>query len=612
MSANSGDVCNTLHRKSRSESLVESVDENSSSSSAEKEDGSSSSSSSSWSDQDESAGASSSRTPSHPRSGSTTLSATENNHSDRTVRTHLSFVEHQSTSPTSPAEANFEAHAQHAAFQHPPPDSTSHPSNSNPVVPPDQERQILLLMLLAQVCALHDPTPRTFTVHVLELFERGLLDQQSINFLYDLGLVPRKPATPLLLEGPQIPDASTSSGDNNNRRDEQLALIPAKNNPTSRVRFLQQQRSMEASAIRSTLAHHERQQRSRRSRSDPERGGPAAPAAAAASPATERALSWSVEEHPLSLSRFQREFDQIGLLASGSFGQVFRAASKMDGREYAVKRVPFAAAGYSRDSVQQVVREVRCLAVFDHPNIVRYYTSWLEPSWMTGTASGGGMMDGDGSTSTCNNNNNNNSNKQHLKLLTDIQRIITSGEGSDTLSDDLNEYFKDRSIGAKPVHRRRASFSDGCFDASASSWGEFDGDYSEWTADQSKDDLFLDRYRSRNQSLSIFERDDDDEDDIFDRGSSRKSEAQKPAPKPRDEEQRPHYRYQICLFIQMQLCHPATLADWIRTRNQKMSDSSLGDRLGSAAEIFAQIADGLSHVHDRNIIHRDRKLQKPW
>ena len=57
----------------------------------------------------------------------------------------------------------------------------------------DQERQILLLMLLAQVCALHDVTPKTFTVHVLELYERGILDPSSIHFLYDLGLVTPHP-----------------------------------------------------------------------------------------------------------------------------------------------------------------------------------------------------------------------------------------------------------------------------------------------------------------------------------------------------------------------------------------------------------------------------------
>ena len=63
----------------------------------------------------------------------------------------------------------------------------------------DSERQILLLMLLAQVCALHDATPRTFTVHVLSLFERGILDHQSIRFLFDLDLVrERKEESPFI------------------------------------------------------------------------------------------------------------------------------------------------------------------------------------------------------------------------------------------------------------------------------------------------------------------------------------------------------------------------------------------------------------------------------
>ena len=86
--------------------------------------------------------------------------------------------------------------------------------------PPEKERQLLLLMLLAQVCALHDPTPRTFTVHVLELFERGILDRESIRFLFRMGLVPSSTAgiqTPplLLLEAEQasaMDDTTTSSG----------------------------------------------------------------------------------------------------------------------------------------------------------------------------------------------------------------------------------------------------------------------------------------------------------------------------------------------------------------------------------------------------------------
>ena len=40
--------------------------------------------------------------------------------------------------------------------------------------------------------------------------------------------------------------------------------------------------------------------------------------------------------------------------------------------------------GYYADTLSLVMREVRCLAQLNHPNCVRYYTSWLEPSWMTG------------------------------------------------------------------------------------------------------------------------------------------------------------------------------------------------------------------------------------
>jgi hypothetical protein len=86
-------------------------------------------------------------------------------------------------------------------------------------VPTDQERQILLLMLLRQVCALHDPTPRTFTVHVLELFERGILDRESIHFLYDLGIVPTAAAAAKqqqqhLMLPPSTPSSPTKNDDN--------------------------------------------------------------------------------------------------------------------------------------------------------------------------------------------------------------------------------------------------------------------------------------------------------------------------------------------------------------------------------------------------------------
>jgi len=71
-----------------------------------------------------------------------------------------------------------------------PPSSPSATTTTTSAAAAEHERQTLLLMLLAQVCSLHDATPRTFVVHVLALFERGILDSNSIRFLFDMGLVP--------------------------------------------------------------------------------------------------------------------------------------------------------------------------------------------------------------------------------------------------------------------------------------------------------------------------------------------------------------------------------------------------------------------------------------
>ena len=99
-----------------------------------------------------------------------------------------------------------------------------------------------------------------------------------------------------------------------------------------------------------------------------------------------------MRDHPLTLSRYVRDFYQISLLDSGGFGDVYRASHRLDGVDYAVKRVSFAEDGYSDKAVRTVLREVECLAaVSGHPHCVRYYGGWLEPGWMTGEGTGDGV-----------------------------------------------------------------------------------------------------------------------------------------------------------------------------------------------------------------------------
>ena len=294
-----------------------------------------------------------------------------------------------------------------------------------------------------------------------------------------------------------------------------------------------------------------------------------------------------MEEHPLSLSRYQREFKELGRLASGSFGDVYRAVNILDGRDYAVKRVSFHAVGYSNATVQQVIREVHCLAVCDHPNIVRYYTSWLEPSWMTGHNST------TPNRQLANGTNGSNVTDEYIKLITDLQSAISSGNSIENLTENLQAYFNDSSLRHR---RRRSSIGGSVFDHDdlhIIDDHEDDGTNSRkfWALKDTRDDISIDGYypRRQRQQRGEFALSTDNPQNLH--YSS------------------PLYQYQISLYIQMELCNSTTLADWIRARNEKLEKvpTCLEDRIGDVITIFEQIINGLQHVHERHIIHRDLK-----
>jgi PAS domain S-box-containing protein len=101
---------------------------------------------------------------------------------------------------------------------------------------------------------------------------------------------------------------------------------------------------------------------------------------------TERILREQASEP----KRYTTEFEELGKLGEGGFGQVYRCRHRIDGHEYAIKKVPLPSrvqplgepdlAGSGPDAAQQRhLREVGMLAMIGtHPNIVRYHNCWIQ------------------------------------------------------------------------------------------------------------------------------------------------------------------------------------------------------------------------------------------
>ncbi|PVU94447.1 hypothetical protein BB561_002544 [Smittium simulii] len=75
-------------------------------------------------------------------------------------------------------------------------------------------------------------------------------------------------------------------------------------------------------------------------------------------------------------SRYFTDFEEISFLGKGGFGSVVKARNRIDGRLYAIKKVSLDSR--NTDSNKKILREVTTLSRLQHPNVVRYYTTWFE------------------------------------------------------------------------------------------------------------------------------------------------------------------------------------------------------------------------------------------
>ncbi len=85
-------------------------------------------------------------------------------------------------------------------------------------------------------------------------------------------------------------------------------------------------------------------------------------------------------EQDLQSSRFFTDFEELGVIGSGSFGTVLKVRKRIDGCLYAVKRMQKTTRSVAEK--HRVLKEVYALAAVcsedDNPHIVRYFSAWEE------------------------------------------------------------------------------------------------------------------------------------------------------------------------------------------------------------------------------------------
>lgn len=83
-------------------------------------------------------------------------------------------------------------------------------------------------------------------------------------------------------------------------------------------------------------------------------------------------LSKKEIEHCLDSQHIKDNFTDIKKIGAGGFGSVYEAVHTIENRKYALKFVKIFSLDFDKN-------EVKILASLKHPNVLRYYTSWITP-----------------------------------------------------------------------------------------------------------------------------------------------------------------------------------------------------------------------------------------
>lgn len=259
----------------------------------------------------------------------------------------------------------------------------------------------------------------------------------------------------------------------------------------------------------------------------------------------------SMSTNQRDMGRYERDFEEVGKLGKGGFGEVVKARNRIEGTFYAIKKIKHRA-----NKLDSLLSEVLSLARLNHQYIVRYYGTWVEE-------------------------------------IQETPNVFTSDDETDTESEnDFESPFNTRSSSFLMNHDNsfQVDFISNSFDPKI----EF-ADYS----DDDNDDDFDDRIefaRSEDNSEQYDELLDTESGTSVAESSTHQTRANF---KPGLVNNKVHGQQKSILYIQMEFCENNTLLNLI--------EQGLPGNQNEYWRLFRQLLEAVSYIHREGFIHRDLK-----
>lgn len=316
-------------------------------------------------------------------------------------------------------------------------------------------------------------------------------------------------------------------------------------------------------------------------------------------------------------SRYSTEYEQLEFIARGGFGRVYKVRNKLDGVEYAVKKICLQY--HSVTGFLLSLREVKMLAKLNHPNIVFYKAAWLEPMPVT---SSGHVAEEDGSDKSdnmfphtrtagesrkfCHHSTEDSgsivfksSASRERKGLGDSSASVSTGSPNEENNNQKN-FASDCSENVCTVRQQKRTV------AATQSYRHV-GCSNGYQGQISANTLSVKKPVYQGKIINIktsneFTSSTDDSNVSVDKVMMKYQESKQIANLRKIENPSIHCESAM-LYVQMQLCEQ-TLRQWLDIRNAE--DPPMVDMKQNVA-IFQQIVNGVCYIHAQSIVHHDIK-----